>query len=135
MPPTERFQEEVQTFPVRKRDQQDLEHFNETLKCSRTSVRTMSSTDSQPRRSIGAARNPDSHEAILAAAEDDLLRGGLCRLFDRSRGATRPRRQAHHLPLVALKAHLLLDVYTRLKSSRMPDPDTGTLEGDDPSPS
>ena len=28
------------------------------------------------------------------------------------------------------RAHLLLDVYTRLKSSRMPDPDTGTLEGD-----
>jgi len=33
-------------------------------------------TDSQPRRSIGAARNPDSHEAILAAAEDIFCEAG-----------------------------------------------------------
>lgn len=90
----------------------------------------MSITDSQPRRSIGAARNPDSHEAILAAAEEIFCEAGYAGF---SIEAVARRARAGKPTIYRWwpsKAHLLLDVYTRLKSSRMPDPDTGTLEGD-----
>ncbi len=90
----------------------------------------MSSIDSQPRRSIGAARNPDSHEAILAAAEEIFCEAGYAGF---SIEAVARRARAGKPTIYRWwpsKAHLLLDVYTRLKSSRMPDPDTGTLEGD-----
>lgn len=90
----------------------------------------MSSIDSQPRRSIGAARNPDSHEAILAAAEEIFCEAGYAGF---SIEAVARRARAGKPTIYRWwpsKAHLLLDVYTRLKASRMPDPDTGTLEGD-----
>lgn len=90
----------------------------------------MSSVETTSRRSIGAARNPDSHEAILAAAEEIFCEAGYAGF---SIEAVARRARAGKPTIYRWwpsKAHLLLDVYTRLKSSRMPDPDTGTLEGD-----
>jgi AcrR family transcriptional regulator len=83
----------------------------------------------EPRRSIGAARNPESHEAILEAAEAILAEQGYAGF---SIEAVARRAKAGKPTIYRWwpsKAHLLLDVYTRLKDD-MPDPDTGTLEGD-----
>jgi AcrR family transcriptional regulator len=90
----------------------------------------MSSTESLSRKSIGSARNPESHEAILEAAEDVFCDAGYAGF---SIEAVARRARAGKPTIYRWwpsKAHLLLDVYTRLKTSRMPDPDTGTLEGD-----
>ncbi len=87
-------------------------------------------TESSPRKSIGSARNPESHEAILEAAEDVFCEAGYSGF---SIEAVARRARAGKPTIYRWwpsKAHLLLDVYTRLKASRMPDPDTGTLEGD-----
>jgi len=87
-------------------------------------------TESSPRKSIGSARNPESHEAILAAAEDVFCEAGYSGF---SIEAVARRARAGKPTIYRWwpsKAHLLLDVYNRLKASRMPDPDTGTLEGD-----
>lgn len=81
------------------------------------------------RTSIGAQRNPQSQEAILQAAEEILVEGGL---------------GAFSIEAVARRAHagkptiyrwwpskttLLLDVYHRQKYVEIA-PDTGTVEGD-----
>lgn len=90
----------------------------------------MSSVETAPRRSIGAARNPESEEAILKAAEAIFAEGGYAGF---SIEAVARRAKAGKPTIYRWwpsKAHLLLDVYTRLKSSRMPEPDTGTLIGD-----
>ena len=82
------------------------------------------------RTSIGAQRNPASEAAILNAAAEILSEVGLAGF---SIDAVARRAHAGKPTIYRWwpsKAHLLLDVYTRLKSSRMPDPDTGTLEGD-----
>jgi AcrR family transcriptional regulator len=89
-------------------------------------------TDLSPtesRRSIGAARNPESHEAILEAAEAILSEQGYAGF---SIEAVARRAKAGKPTIYRWwpsKAHLLLDVYTRLKD-HMLEPDTGTLEGD-----
>lgn len=83
----------------------------------------------ETRRSIGAARNPESHEAILEAAEAILTEQGYAGF---SIEAVARRAKAGKPTIYRWwpsKAHLLLDVYTRLKDT-MPEPDTGTLEGD-----
>jgi AcrR family transcriptional regulator len=85
--------------------------------------------DPDSRRSIGAARNPESHEAILEAAEAILTEQGYAGF---SIEAVARRAKAGKPTIYRWwpsKAHLLLDVYTRLKDN-MPEPDTGTLEGD-----
>jgi AcrR family transcriptional regulator len=90
----------------------------------------MSSTENLSRKSIGSARNPESHEAILEAAEDVFCEAGYAGF---SIEAVARRARAGKPTIYRWwpsKAHLLLDVYTRLKASRMPEPDTGTLEGD-----
>lgn len=90
----------------------------------------MSSTGNLSRKSIGSARNPESHEAILEAAEDVFCDVGYAGF---SIEAVARRARAGKPTIYRWwpsKAHLLLDVYTRLKASRMPEPDTGTLEGD-----
>lgn len=83
----------------------------------------------EPRRSIGAARNPESHEAILEAAEAILAEQGYAGF---SIEAVARRAKAGKPTIYRWwpsKAHLLLDVYTRLKENML-EPDTGTLEGD-----
>jgi len=83
----------------------------------------------ESRRSIGAARNPESHEAILEAAEAILVEQGYAGF---SIEAVARRAKAGKPTIYRWwpsKAHLLLDVYTRLKDD-MVEPDTGTLEGD-----
>ncbi len=90
----------------------------------------MSSLENLSRKSIGSARNPESQEAILAAAEDVFCEAGYAGF---SIEAVARRARAGKPTIYRWwpsKAHLLLDVYTRLKSSRMPEPDTGTLDGD-----
>lgn len=87
------------------------------------------SNQSEPRRSIGAARNPESHEAILEAAETILAEQGYAGF---SIEAVARRAKAGKPTIYRWwpsKAHLLLDVYTRLKENML-EPDTGTLEGD-----
>lgn len=87
------------------------------------------STQPESRRSIGAARNPESHEAILEAAEAILAEQGYAGF---SIEAVARRAKAGKPTIYRWwpsKAHLLLDVYTRLKESML-EPDTGTLEGD-----
>jgi len=87
----------------------------------------LSTTES--RRSIGAARNPESHEAILEAAEAILSEQGYAGF---SIEAVARRAKAGKPTIYRWwpsKAHLLLDVYTRLKDNML-EPDTGTLEGD-----
>ena len=83
----------------------------------------------ESRRSIGAARNPQSQEAILEAAEAILSEQGYAGF---SIEAVARRAKAGKPTIYRWwpsKAHLLLDVYTRLKE-HMLEPDTGTLEGD-----
>lgn len=87
------------------------------------------STQPESRRSIGAARNPESHEAILEAAQAILAEHGYAGF---SIEAVARRAKAGKPTIYRWwpsKAHLLLDVYTRLKESML-EPDTGTLEGD-----
>lgn len=87
------------------------------------------STQPEPRRSIGASRNPESHEAILEAAEAILVEQGYAGF---SIEAVARRAKAGKPTIYRWwpsKAHLLLDVYTRLKETML-EPNTGTLEGD-----
>lgn len=91
----------------------------------------MDGTPQEPetRRSIGAARNPESHEAILEAAAAILGEQGYAGF---SIEAVARRAKAGKPTIYRWwpsKAHLLLDVYTRIKQD-MVEPDTGTLEGD-----
>jgi len=89
----------------------------------------LSTKDPDQRRSIGAARNPESHEAILEAAEAILAEQGYAGF---SIEAVARRAKAGKPTIYRWwpsKAHLLLDVYTRLKENML-EPDTGTLEGD-----
>lgn len=89
----------------------------------------LSSRDPDQRRSIGAARNPESHEAILEAAAAILAEHGYAGFSIEAVA----RRAKAGKPTVyrwwPSKAHLLLDVYTRLKEN-LNEPDTGTLEAD-----
>jgi AcrR family transcriptional regulator len=90
----------------------------------------MNETETTSRRSIGSARNPESQAAILDAAEAIFAEGGYAGF---SIEAVARRAKAGKPTIYRWwpsKAHLLLDVYTRLKDSRMPEPDTGTLVGD-----
>ena len=87
------------------------------------------STQPESRRSIGAARNPESHEAILEAAEAILAEQGYAGF---SIEAVARRAKAGKPTIYRWwpsKAHLLLDVYTRLKENIV-EPDTGVLEDD-----
>jgi AcrR family transcriptional regulator len=81
------------------------------------------------RRSIGSVRNPAAEEAILDAATAILAEGG----YGAFSIEAVARRAKAGKPTIyrwwPSKAHLLLDVYHRLKDS-MPEIDTGTLEGD-----
>jgi AcrR family transcriptional regulator len=89
----------------------------------------LSAREPDQRRSIGAARNPESHEAILEAAEAILSEQGYAGF---SIEAVARRAKAGKPTIYRWwpsKAHLLLDVYTRLKDQVL-EPDTGTLEGD-----
>lgn len=89
----------------------------------------LTTTQPEQRRSIGAARNPESHEAILEAAEAILGEQGYAGF---SIEAVARRAKAGKPTIYRWwpsKAHLLLDVYTRLKHTML-EPDTGTLEGD-----
>lgn len=83
---------------------------------------------SKTRRSIGAQRNPDSAEAILSAAEALLTEEGYGG-FSIEKVARRARAGK---PTIykwwPSKAALLLDVYLRQKSIKIPD--TGRLEDD-----
>jgi len=90
----------------------------------------MSDSDTLSRRSIGAARNPASQEAILTAAEEVFAESGYAGF---SIEAVARRARAGKPTIYRWwpsKAHLLLDVYTRFKRTGMQLPDTGTLEGD-----
>lgn len=89
----------------------------------------LSPTQPESRRSIGAARNPESHEAILDAAGAILSEQGYAGF---SIEAVARRAKAGKPTIYRWwpsKAHLLLDVYTGLKD-HLAEPDTGTLEGD-----
>jgi len=55
------------------------------------------------RTSIGSQRNPASEEAILQAAQDILLEGGLRAFSIEAVAPARQGRQADHLPLVAIQ--------------------------------
>jgi AcrR family transcriptional regulator len=86
------------------------------------------------RRSIGAQRNPASQEAILQAAEEILVEGGLGAF---SIEAVARRAQAGKPTIYRWwpsKATLLLDVYHRQKylvpETNSIAPDTGSIEGD-----
>lgn len=86
-------------------------------------------TKAQARRSIGSVRNPAAEDAILDAAAELLAEGGYAAF---SIEAVARRAKAGKPTIYRWwpsKAHLLLDVYARLKE-RMPETDTGTLEGD-----
>lgn len=86
-------------------------------------------TKAQARRSIGSVRNPAAEDAILDAAAELLAEGGYAAF---SIEAVARRAKAGKPTIYRWwpsKAHLLLDVYARLKE-RMPEIDTGTLEGD-----
>lgn len=86
-------------------------------------------TKTQSRRSIGSVRNPAAEDAILDAATAILAEGGYAAF---SIEAVARRAKAGKPTIYRWwpsKAHLLLDVYARLKES-MQDVDTGTLEGD-----
>lgn len=81
------------------------------------------------RTSIGAQRNPDSQDAILRAAEDILVEGGLGAFSIEA-----VARRAHAgKPTIyrwwPTRATLLLDVYHRQKYIDIA-PDTGTIETD-----
>jgi len=82
------------------------------------------------RRSIGATRNPATEEAILMAATEILAEAG----YGGFSIEAVARRAKAGKPTIyrwwPSKAHLLLDVYQRLKDVDMVEPDTGTLEGD-----
>lgn len=81
------------------------------------------------RKSIGAQRNPASQEAILKAAEEILLEGGLGSFTIE---AVAKRAHAGKPTIYRWwpsRAALLLDVYHHQKNvERVPD--TGTIEGD-----
>jgi len=81
------------------------------------------------RTSIGAQRNPQSQEAILQAAEEILVEGGLGSF---SIEAVARRARAGKPTIYRWwpsKTMLLLDVYHRQKYVDIA-PDTGTIEGD-----
>lgn len=81
------------------------------------------------RMSIGAQRNPASQEAILKAAEELLLEGGLATF---SIEAVARRAKAGKPTIYRWwpnKATLLLDVYHRQKEA-VPTPDTGSAHED-----
>src|SRR5690606_2457230 len=87
------------------------------------------STQPESRRSIGAARNPESHAAILEAAEAILAEQG-CAGFATEAGARRAKAgKPTSYRWWPSKAHLLLEVYTRLKENML-EPETGVLEDD-----
>jgi AcrR family transcriptional regulator len=121
-----------------------LSHRNETLSCTKRAVsfRRESVYDlptqkiigkenrmgGDPRKSIGARRNPDSAEAILDAAEAVLVEAGYSGF---SIEAVARRARAGKPTIYRWwpsKAALLFDVYQRLK--RVDNPDTGNLEDD-----
>ncbi|HEY9012680.1 MAG TPA: TetR/AcrR family transcriptional regulator [Devosia sp.] len=83
----------------------------------------------EKRASIGARRNPATHEAVLDAAEALLRESGLAGFS--IEGVARRARAGK--PTIyrwwPTKTQLLLDVYQRLKLNIRP-PDTGTIEGD-----
>lgn len=88
----------------------------------------MSLSPKQPRRSIGAQRNPESAAAILEAAEAVLVEAGYSGFSIEA-----VARRAHAgKPTIyrwwPSKAALLLEVYQRQK--RVENPDTGNLEED-----
>lgn len=89
----------------------------------------MTETTSTSRRSIGAARNPESHEAILVAAQAVLEEAGVGGF---SIEAVARRAKAGKPTIYRWwpsRAHLLLDVYHRQKSDSI-HPDTGALGAD-----
>lgn len=89
----------------------------------------MTETTSTSRRSIGAARNPESHEAILNAAQAVLEEMGVAGF---SIEAVARRAKAGKPTIYRWwpsRAHLLLDVYHRQKSDSI-HPDTGSLNAD-----
>src|SRR5688572_28095634 len=89
----------------------------------------MNEAETMSRRSIGAARNPQSEEAILDAAAAILAEAGYARF---SIEAVARRAKAGKPTIYRWwpsKAHLLIDVYKRLKNV-LPDPDTGSVHGD-----
>jgi AcrR family transcriptional regulator len=89
----------------------------------------MTEAETMSRRSIGAARNPQSEEAILDAATAILAEAGYARF---SIEAVARRAKAGKPTIYRWwpsKAHLLIDVYKRLKNV-LPDPDTGSVHGD-----
>ena len=90
---------------------------------------TVTETDESTRRSIGARRNPASHEAILDAAEAILREGGIAGF---SIEAVARRARAGKPTIYRWwpnRTLLMLDVYQRFKNARG-FPDTGTLRGD-----
>lgn len=89
----------------------------------------MNEAEVASRRSIGAARNPQSEEAILDAATSILAETGYAGF---SIEAVARRAKAGKPTIYRWwpsKAHLLLDVYKRLKDV-LPEADTGTVTGD-----
>lgn len=81
------------------------------------------------RNSIGARRNPATHEAILDAARAILVEEGLSAF---SIEAVARRARAGKPTIYRWwpnRTSLILDVYQKLKSD-IGQPDTGTLEGD-----
>jgi AcrR family transcriptional regulator len=86
-------------------------------------------SNTKQRRSIGPRRNPASADAILDAAEAILSEAGYAgftvEAVARRAGAGKPTIYRWW----STKAALLLDVYGRCKRE-LPDPDTGSLEGD-----
>ena len=90
----------------------------------------MTEIETVSRRSIGSARNPESHEAILDAAEAIFAEEGYAGF---SIEAVARRAKAGKPTIYRWwpsKAHLLLDVYTRLKDAHMAEPNTGSVTGD-----
>ncbi len=90
---------------------------------------TMTKQAENRRTSIGSQRNPASEEAILKAAQDILLEGGLSAF---SIEAVARRAKAGKPTIYRWwpsRAALLLDVYHRQKDG-VPHPDTGDIRKD-----
>lgn len=83
----------------------------------------------ETRRSIGAQRNPESHKAILEAARQLLAEKGLAGFSIEAVARAACAGKPTIYRWWPNKASLLLDVYANIKE-RLPDPDTGSLEGD-----
>src|SRR5690606_6705519 len=83
----------------------------------------------EPRKSIGARRNPDSAEAILEAAEAILAERGLSGFSIEAVARAARAGKPTIYRWWPSKSALLLEVYQRQKRAPAA-PDTGDLEGD-----